>query len=76
MTTIVSGNCGFSPAPVNHDFTADLSTYWHFAIPREGLDYQWTSMGIPTKPASTCWQKSVAGCSASWASSTIPRTTT
>ncbi len=44
VTTIVAGNCGFSPAPVNPDITDDLNTYWQFAVPDGGLEYHWSSM--------------------------------
>ncbi len=44
VTTIVAGNCGFSPAPLSRNTADSLSTYWNFALPRDGLDFQWTSM--------------------------------
>ncbi len=44
VTTIVSGNCGFSPAPLGKNAAGSLGTYWNFALPRDGLDFQWTSM--------------------------------
>lgn len=44
VTTIVSGNCGFSPAPLSGNSADSLSTYWNFALPRDGLDFQWASM--------------------------------
>jgi len=45
VTTIVAGNCGFSPAPVNPDITDDLNIYWQFAVPDGGLEYHWDTMG-------------------------------
>ncbi len=44
VTTIVAGNCGFSPAPINHAYEDAISTYWNFSLPREGLKYEWTTM--------------------------------
>lgn len=44
ITTIVAGNCGYSPAPINDHITEFLNIYWDFALPRDGLDYQWNSM--------------------------------
>ncbi len=43
VTTLVAGNCGFSPAPINHDREKDLSIYWNFALPQDGLKYEWTN---------------------------------
>jgi len=44
VTTIVAGNCGFSPAPINHDYEETVSTYWNFSLPRDGLKFEWTTM--------------------------------
>ncbi len=44
VTTIVSGNCGYSPAPINHDVEDYVSTFWNFALPHDGLKYEWTTM--------------------------------
>jgi len=44
VTTIVAGNCGFSPAPINHDYEETITTYWNFAFPRDGLKFEWTTM--------------------------------
>ena len=43
-TTIVAGNCGYSPAPINHDFEEFISTYWNFALPKDGLEFKWDTM--------------------------------
>ncbi len=45
VTTVVAGNCGLSPAPINHEYEDTVSTYWNFSLPRDGLEYEWTSMG-------------------------------
>jgi len=44
VTTIVAGNCGYSPAPINHEYEETVSTYWDFAFPRGGLKFEWTTM--------------------------------
>lgn len=44
VTTIVAGNCGFSPAPIDRASQADISTYWSFAGPRDGIEYAWSTM--------------------------------
>ncbi len=44
VTTIVAGNCGYSPAPINHEYEDTVSTYWNFAFPRDGLKFEWTTM--------------------------------
>jgi len=43
VTTFVAGLCGFSPAPINHDYERDLNIYWNFALPHDGLKYDWTT---------------------------------
>lgn len=46
ITTIVAGNCGISPAPVNHDRLHSLE--WHNVASvclDEPLNYTWRSMG-------------------------------
>jgi N-acyl-D-amino-acid deacylase len=45
ITTMVTGNCGVSPAPINHDYTGQLSTYWDCILPRDGLSWNWATMG-------------------------------
>ncbi len=45
VTTIVAGNCGFSPAPVTPETTDFLTTYWDCALPRDGLEMTWRDMG-------------------------------
>jgi N-acyl-D-amino-acid deacylase len=44
VTTIVAGNCGYSAAPINHEKEELISTFWNFALPHDGLNYEWTSM--------------------------------
>ncbi len=44
VTTIVAGNCGFSPAPILPGAQDTVSTYWNFAFPRDGLIFEWTTM--------------------------------
>jgi len=44
VTTIIAGNCGYSPAPINHEYEETVSTYWNFSFPRDGLKFEWTTM--------------------------------
>ena len=46
ITTVVAGNCGISPAPVNHDKLQSLQ--WHNVASishEEPINYTWRSMG-------------------------------
>ena len=43
VTTVVTGNCGFSPAPVFTDTKDLISKYAKFFL-EEALDYQWEDM--------------------------------
>jgi len=45
VTTIVAGNCGYSPAPINHKKEDLINTFWNFALPHDGMKYEWTSFG-------------------------------
>jgi N-acyl-D-aspartate/D-glutamate deacylase len=45
VTTLVAGNCGYSPAPISPAIGKEVSLYWNFALPRNGMNYEWTSMG-------------------------------
>jgi len=45
VTTIVAGNCGYSPAPIHGQAAEAISTYWNFALPRDGLKFEWAGMG-------------------------------
>jgi len=45
VTTVIAGNCGLSPAPINHVYEDTISTYWNFSLPHDGLTYEWTIMG-------------------------------
>lgn len=44
VTTIVSGNCGISPAPIKHVDLKDTIRFWGNLMPREGLEFEWTTM--------------------------------
>jgi N-acyl-D-amino-acid deacylase len=44
VTTVIAGNCGWSPAPINHKYESTASTYWNFSLPHDGLKYEWTTM--------------------------------
>ncbi len=45
VTSIVAGNCGWSPAPITSESQSLIDIYWNFAQPREGLNFNWRSMG-------------------------------
>ena len=38
VTTIVAGNCGFSPAPIHPESLDTVRRYWNFAFPSDGLE--------------------------------------
>ena len=44
VTTIISGVCGISPAPLNSKMKEDLESSWRNLLPREGLEYEWNTM--------------------------------
>lgn len=44
VTTIVAGNCGFSPAPMLPESEDTVKTYWSFAFPSDGLAFEWSTM--------------------------------
>ena len=44
VTTIIAGNCGFSPAPIYPETHYTVRTYWNFAFPSDGLTFEWSSM--------------------------------
>ena len=44
VTTIVAGNCGFSPAPIYPETRDAVENYWNFAFPSDGLSFEWSSM--------------------------------
>ena len=44
VTTIVAGNCGFSPAPIYSEAQDTVSKYWNFAFPSDGLTFEWATM--------------------------------
>ena len=45
ITTMITGNCGGSPAPANQRVREFLSAYKPIMFPKEGLSWNWTSMG-------------------------------
>lgn len=45
ITTMVTGNCGVSAAPVTPATVEFLSGYWDSLIPEEGLAWDWQTMG-------------------------------
>jgi N-acyl-D-aspartate/D-glutamate deacylase len=45
ITTMITGNCGGSPAPANKRVREFLSAYKPIMLPREGLSWAWASMG-------------------------------
>jgi len=45
VTTIVAGNCGYSPAPINHEKEELINTFWNFALPHDGMKYDWNTFG-------------------------------
>lgn len=44
ITTMVTGNCGASPAPMNPDYLDQIATYWDCILPRSGLPWNWRTM--------------------------------
>jgi N-acyl-D-amino-acid deacylase len=44
VTTIVAGNCGYSPAPMLSESEETVKTYWNFACPNDGIEFEWSSM--------------------------------
>jgi N-acyl-D-amino-acid deacylase len=45
ITTMVTGNCGISAAPINPDYADQLAVYWDCLLPRDGLEFSWQTMG-------------------------------
>lgn len=44
ITTMVTGNCGVSAAPINPTCIGHLSSYWDCLLPEEGLDWTWRTV--------------------------------
>jgi N-acyl-D-amino-acid deacylase len=44
ITTMVTGNCGTSPAPINQDAIEHVSAYWDCILPENGLSWNWQTM--------------------------------
>ncbi len=45
ITTMVTGNCGVSAAPLTPKAQEFLEGYWNCLLPEEGLDSNWRTMG-------------------------------
>jgi len=43
ITTMVTGNCGVSPAPLSPSSVDYFSSYFHALLPEEGLPWDWAS---------------------------------
>ncbi|MHA1687923.1 MAG: N-acyl-D-amino-acid deacylase family protein [Promethearchaeota archaeon] len=44
VTTLISGNCGMSPAPLNQTIKKGIMSYWNALLPREGVKDEWNTM--------------------------------
>jgi len=45
VTTLISGNCGFSPAPMKDEkIMKDMNSYKSYLLPKDGLRYNWNTM--------------------------------
>ncbi len=44
VTTLISGNCGVSPAPMSQEMKEDINKYWNALLPRDGITYEWETM--------------------------------
>jgi N-acyl-D-amino-acid deacylase len=45
ITTMITGNCGVSPAPVSSESVDYFSSYFRCLLPQEGLPWDWASFG-------------------------------
>ncbi len=45
ITTMVTGNCGVSPAPFDATNAEHMESYWDCLLPEEGLPWAWNTMG-------------------------------
>jgi N-acyl-D-amino-acid deacylase len=45
ITTMITGNCGASAAPLSSDSVDYFSTYFECLLPEEGLPWDWVSFG-------------------------------
>jgi N-acyl-D-aspartate/D-glutamate deacylase len=45
ITTMITGNCGGSPAPANQRVREFFSAYKPIMLPKQGLSWSWASMG-------------------------------
>ena len=44
VTTIISGVCGISPAPINSQMKEELDASWRNLLPRDGLEFEWETI--------------------------------